>query len=190
MQFSGDSSTIWKNVKHWLGWTTGGPPTQLISEGSSFSKPKDLVKIMNDFFINKVKLLRQNLPRNTGDPLVLTRRLMRKRQCSFQFRSVHPDEIKKIIKNLKNSKSCGTDNIDTYIIKLASEELTPVITHIINLSLTQPHFPGLWKTAKTIPLHRDKRDQLLHFETESETGIFRVSISRPGPRLRFSESQF
>ena len=154
VQFGGDSSTIWKNVKHWLGWTTGGPPTQLISEGSSFSKPKDLVKIMNDFFINKVKLLRQNLPRNTGDPLVLTRRLMRKRQCSFQFRSVHPDEIKKIIKNLKNSKSCGTDNIDTYIIKLASEELTPVITHIINLSLTQPHFPGLWKTAKTIPLHK------------------------------------
>ena len=31
--------------------------------------------------------------------------------------------------------------------------------------------------------NRDQRDQLLHFETE--TGIFRVSISRPGPRLEF-----
>ena len=37
---------------------------------------------------------------------------------------------------------------------------------------------------------RDQQDQLLHFKTESETGIFRVSILRPGPRLKFSESQF
>ena len=37
---------------------------------------------------------------------------------------------------------------------------------------------------------KDQRDQLLYFETESETGIFRVSISRPSPRLKFSESQF
>ena len=37
---------------------------------------------------------------------------------------------------------------------------------------------------------RVQRDQLFYFETESETGIFRVSISRPGPRLKFSESQF
>ena len=37
---------------------------------------------------------------------------------------------------------------------------------------------------------RDQRDQLLHFETKSETGIFRVSTSKLGPKLKFSESQF
>ena len=37
---------------------------------------------------------------------------------------------------------------------------------------------------------RDQRDQVLIFETESETGIFRVSITRPSPRLKSSKSQF
>jgi hypothetical protein len=42
----------------------------------------------------------------------------------------------KIITTLKNTKSCGTDNIDSYVIKLAKHELLPAITHIINLSIT------------------------------------------------------
>ena len=159
-QFGNDSSTVWKNVKHWLGWSSGGPPTQLMSEGNIYSKPKDLARIMNDFFVNKVRRLRENLLRNPGDPLALVKRLMGARECRFQFNSVHPDETDKIIANLKNSKSCGSDNIDTYIIKLARKELVPVITHIINLSLAQPLFPNVWKTSKTIPLH--KRDEKIY----------------------------
>ena len=46
------------------------------------------------------------------------------------------------------------------------------------------------KFCRKLKNGRDQRDQLLHFETESETGIFRVTILRPGPRLKFSESQF
>ena len=79
---------------------------------------------MNNFFVNKVKVLRQNLPNDTGDPLALTRRLMSERQCSFKFSSVHPDEVNKIIENLKNSKSCGIDNIDTYIINPTSHGIS------------------------------------------------------------------
>ena len=37
---------------------------------------------------------------------------------------------------------------------------------------------------------RDQWDQVLIFETESETTIFRVSISRPNQRPKFPESQF
>ena len=75
-QFGNDTSAIWKNVKNWLGWSIGGPPTKLMSNGNIFSKPKDLAKIMNTFFVNKVKLLRENLPRNVGDPLALVRKLI------------------------------------------------------------------------------------------------------------------
>ena len=154
LEFGNDTSSIWKNVKNWLGWSGGGPPTKLMSDGNMFSKPKDLAKIMNNFFVSKVRLLRSNLPRNAGDPLALVRRLMANRTCCFSFKPVHPDEVAKIIDNLKNSKSCGSDDIDTYVVKLAKDELVPVITHVINLSLTQPVFPSIWKTSKTIPLHK------------------------------------
>lgn len=115
---------------------------------------------MNTFFINKVKNLRKNLPTNVQDPLVLTRRMMKNRKCNFSLQSVHPDAIKKIISNLKPSKSCGLDDIDTYVIKLAADELIPVITHVVNLSISQKQFPGQWKTAKVIPLH--KKDEIIY----------------------------
>ena len=153
-QFGNDTSSIWKNVKNWLGWSKGGPPTKIISEGNIFSRPKDVAKIMNNFFINKVRLLRNNLPPNPGNPLILVKKLMENRKCTFKLKCVHPDKIGEIIDNLKHSKSCGIDNIDSYIIKLAKSELVPVITHVVNLSISQPMFPSLWKTAKTIPLHK------------------------------------
>ena len=65
-----------------------------------------------------------------------------------------------IISKLKNSKSCGTDNVDSYIIKLAKNEITPAITHIINLSIEQRIFPANWKIAKVVPLHK-KEDKTI-----------------------------
>ena len=76
------------------------------------------------------------------------------RNCSFKLKAVHPDEVLKIITNLKNSKTCGLDNIDSYVIKLAAHELTQAITHIVNLSISQSYFPSAWKTAKVIPLFK------------------------------------
>ena len=46
------------------------------------------------------------------------------------------------------------DGIDTYIIKLAKDELVPIITHIVNLSLKNKTFPKQRKLAKVIPLHK------------------------------------
>ena len=68
--------------------------------------------------------------------------------------------ILKIISNLKSTQSCGLDNIDSKTIKLVKNELTPVITHIINLSIQQNIFPHQWKVAKIIPLH--KKDEIIY----------------------------
>ena len=72
---------------------------------------------------------------------------------------MHPDEILKIISELSNSAAFGLDNIDTYIIKLIRHEITPVLTYIINLSLTKRTYPESWKNSKVIPLY--KKDDVL-----------------------------
>lgn len=158
--FGNDSSTVWKNLKLWLGWTKGGPPTKLIHNGNIVTKPKDLAKVMNEYFITKVRQLRQKIPDIPGNPLNLVKKLMKNRNCNFQFQPVHPDEVLKIITNLKATKSCGVDNIDAYVIKLAKVELVPVITHIVNLSLENQIFPLQWKMSKIVPLH--KKDELMY----------------------------
>ena len=107
---------------------------------------------MNNFFIGKVDNLRKKLSPSSGDPLLLVRKLMRHRTCSLNLKPVHPDQVLEIISKLKSSSSCGIDDIDSHIIKLVKREITPVITHIVNLSISQQAFPSMWKKAKVIPL--------------------------------------
>ena len=151
-EFGSDSSSIWKNLKRWLCWS--------IDEGIIYTKPADLVRVMNLFFVNKVQKLRQKLPHNPGDPISLVQKLMQNRSCSFELRPVHPEEVYKILSKLKSSSSCGVDEISSSVLKLIKNEITPVLTHIVNLSISQKTFPQYWKKARVIPLH--KKDELLY----------------------------
>ena len=59
--FGKDSRAAWKNIRNWLGWSKAGPPTKLLDKGVLCSKPKSLVRIMNEFFINKIKALNSGI---------------------------------------------------------------------------------------------------------------------------------
>ena len=148
------TSDTWRMVKNWLGWNKGGSPSQLVINGELKSKPKELANCMNEFFVRKVDDLRRKIPACRESPLEKVKELMKGRKCSFKIQAVHPEVVSDIIKKLKNSKSCGLDNIDSYILKLACDELTPGITHIVNLSISGSHFPTPWKNSKVIPLFK------------------------------------
>ena len=154
-----DSGKLWKNVLGWLNWCSSSAPTKLFSAGQIITSPSLLANIMNTYFITKVNTIRQNLPPVNDDPLKTLKKIMRNRNSVTSFKFVDPDEVKKVILGLKNSKYCGFDNIDTYVLKLAVDEILPAVTHIINLSLQQCTFPSAWKVAKVIPLFK-KGDSL------------------------------
>ena len=145
-------ATIWKNVKSWLSWGNSGPPSKLFTDGEMLTSPSRVAGAMNNFFISKVRLLRDRIPATEEDPLHKLREVMQNRQCSFSLRPVSPIEVEKIITGLKNSKSTGTDYIDTWIIKLVAKDILPAVTHILNLSLVQCEFPSIWKLSKVVPL--------------------------------------
>ena len=147
-----NSGKLWKNIIGWLNWSSSGSPSQLFHDGKLENKPSKLADIMNNFFINKVKNILRNIPPALTDPTETLRKVMMNRSCEFGMRTVHPDEVLEIINNLKNSKSCGLDNIDTYIIKLIKHEILPALTHIVNLSIETSTFPAEYKVAKIIPL--------------------------------------
>ena len=155
-----DSSKIWKTVKGILNWRTSGSPNQLFYRGSLISKPQDIAEAQNVFFLDKIRLIRENLPLPSTDPLQTLKSLMRGRTCTFSLSAVHPDEVEKTISNLSNSSSFGLDLIDTYIIKLIKPDILPALTHVINLSISTKIFPGLWKKSKVIPLL--KKDDVLN----------------------------
>ena len=149
---SHNPETIWRNVKSWLSWGNSGPPSKLFIGGEMVSSPYRVSGAMNNYFINKVRLLNERIPESEEDPLQKLRESMRSRQCSFSLHSVSPGNVAEIIAGLKNSKSTGVDFIDTWVIKLVANDILPAITHIINLSIAHSEFPSLWKLSKVGPL--------------------------------------
>ena len=118
-----------------------------------------MADIQNRYYKDKVSKIREQLPRR-GDPTAGLRDIMNKkphpRSEELNLKLVNPLLVDKIIMNLKNSKSSGLDNMDTYIIKLIRPHIVPAITHIVNLSLSSSQFPTNYKIAKVIPLHKGK----------------------------------
>ena len=147
-----DSSRIWKNVRNTLGWISGGPPQRIVFKGKLYTKPVELAVIMNKFFVEKIDKLLDRIPISIKDPLSKVKTISESIQSKFDLQCVHPDQVIEIINKLKCTNSCGLDNIDSYVIKLAKYQLVPAITHIINLSILKKRFPSQWKCAKVVPL--------------------------------------
>ena len=155
-----DPGRLWKNVKTWLNWNNSGPPTRLFHNGKTVSSPAGIAGTMNSFFLGKVAGLRDSIPESAADPMSKLREVMRDRQCTFSLGAVDPVDVMKVIRALKNSKSTGTDNIDTYVIKLVAKDILSPLTHIINISMLRSKFPSIWKNAKVVPLLK-KGDPLI-----------------------------
>ena len=99
----------WKNLKSYLGWGSScGSPTVLTdpSTGQQTNSPKKMANIQNKFYTDKVRSIRQKLPK-IGDPTKKLRDLMNKgphpRQEGLALQTVSQNTINQIILDLKNS---------------------------------------------------------------------------------------
>ena len=153
---SGDHGKLWKNVLGWLNWSSSIAPTKLSKDGALETSPSKMAEIQNEYYINKVRTIRQSMPPQRRHPLHTLRQSMQNRAIPFSLDPVSPDQVDKIISSLKNSKACGVDMVDTYILKLVKSKIVPSVCHIVNLSFQQSKFPTKWKVAKVIPLYKGK----------------------------------
>ena len=94
------------------------------------------------------------------DPLKVLRSQLQGNRATFSVKPVYPEEVDKVIRNLKNSRASGFDNLDTYILKLTRNVIVPSVCHIVNLSIQTKKFPSKWKIAKIIPLYKGKGSKL------------------------------
>ena len=156
-----DCGPVWRNIRSYIGWGgTGGAPTRLTdARGQLLTSPTAMAEEQNRFYVKKVKDIRAKLPVH-GDPTATLRKAMEARphprSAGLTLTCVTPEKIDKIIRELKNSKASGLDQIDTYIMKLARPYIVPAVTHIVNLSISTLTFPKAYKEAKVIPLHKGK----------------------------------
>ena len=152
-----DTAKLYRTTKNLLGSQGAGPPTNFLINGRHVTKQKEIANTQADHYVNKVKYIKETLPRVCQDPLkLLDRAFSRWKPISgkprFQLKSATLSEVIKIINGLKNSHAYGHDDIDAFTIKMAAPVIGKVITHVINLSLGTATVPQKWKIARVLPL--------------------------------------
>lgn len=127
-------------VNKLLGRKTAAP---LPSEKSS----GETADMFSEFFVQKIADIRDSIP-DSNDPTPTTPPV----SCSFDaFAAVSVNDVAKLITS-SPAKSCGLDPIPTDLLKESVNELSPIITMILNKSFTEGIFPASYKKAMVKPL--------------------------------------
>lgn len=64
------------------------------------------------------------------------------------------EEVLRALAKLDASKGAGVDGLTPTLLKNCAESIVKPLTILFNRSLNEKTFPGLWKTAKMIPIHK------------------------------------
>ena len=73
-----DGKELWKTLNEIMGRLTTGGASFVESEGMFLTKPSDIAKYFNDFSINKVHALRQNMDKTDSNCL----KLIKDKRCT------------------------------------------------------------------------------------------------------------
>ena len=108
---------------------------------------------MNQFFIDKVKLIRAGMV-ETVTNLGHCIKIMEKKMCRLSMRQITVAKVKLLLCSLSNSRSNAVDELDNFSVKIAAPVIAGPLHHITTLSIMQQRFPSSWKLAKVLPLHK------------------------------------
>ena len=75
-----DVGRVWKNIRDYLGWggSTGAPVRLKNSAGQLVTSPAKMAELQNNYYIEKVRNIRQKLP-EIGDPTAHLRKSLNER---------------------------------------------------------------------------------------------------------------
>ena len=127
-----------------------------VSSLPSHTSVEELANRFADFFTDKIVKIRRVLgsdvfTQDTPDSNIETPSNTSKPPELSSFEPASQEEILKLIKE-SASKSCSLDPIPTWLLKECQEVLLPVITHIVNLSLSTSTMPSELKEALISPI--------------------------------------
>ena len=109
--------------------------------------------ILNKHFSNVGNILASKLP-PAERPFIDYLRNSSSPELSFFFRPVTPSEIQFQILSIPNSKSHGLYSCPTQLLKYSSEVISPVLSDILNTSVSLGAYPPKLKISKIIPIFK------------------------------------
>ena len=161
MEEENDSRAIYGLTKQLLGWKTSQPPVRLVKGGRVATKQNDIANMQAEHYQNKVKEIKENLPKVRMDPLKLLREAFAQwrppgRIPKFEVRNVTEKEVIEMLTNHKKSHAFGNDLLDASALIIGKDIIARPLAWVINLSLGTGRFITQWKVARIIPLLKSK----------------------------------
>ena len=166
----GDSRNAWRTANDLLGTVKNLSPTIILHRDEEddaqnmITNPERIAEIFNEFFIQKVRKLRQKSRMNPSiRPAERLRKWLRKRESPpppFSLKTIGMPTLRKAIKRMKGKKTSGVDSIDSYSLKLAAPLMEEALLHLVNLSIEESSFSKKWKPQLIFPNHK-KKDRML-----------------------------
>ena len=106
----------------------------------SYNNPKQLADDFNNYFVHKVKKIRNSIPKSSEECIVYTRKFNGERIDNFRL--VSEEEVKNMIKE-KGIKTFMEDPIPSRLMNSSLDIILPVLTRLINKSLQEGSMEGI-----------------------------------------------
>lgn len=116
-----------------------------------YKNPGDMANQFSDFFTSKIDNIRASFPNSPIDNAFTYDRNKDITVPLHQFSQVTTKHIARIVSKSKDA-SCELDPIPTPLVKKCLHVLSPVLTRIVNLSITTSCMPDMYKSAIVRPL--------------------------------------
>jgi hypothetical protein len=79
----------------------------------------------------------------------------------FKFSEISEEYIFVELKSLKNTSNQDVCKLDTKLLKLSADIITPSLHYLFNESVELGYFPEEWKLAKVTPTFKSERGELV-----------------------------
>lgn len=144
------NQSVWPIAKACKKGIKSMPP--LTKSGKTFITNKEKTSVLSEYFrASHENPLEQNDPEHTNEVNnTVKEALDQNNEDDPELTDLN--EIVNIIRNLKNPKTPGLDDVNNILIKNLPPKGIEYLKFIINSCLKLGHFPKVWKHAKVIPI--------------------------------------
>lgn len=146
-----NNKLLWNNIKN-ITYTkkSQNSNSELLHIKSS---PAESANFLNNYFANIGSQLANNIKQSTKS---LNKSLSTGSRAPHSFVLLPTDinEVKNIILNLKPNSAPGWDNVPNEFLRMAADDIAPIITHLANLCFEQGIFPTPLKQSIITPVYK------------------------------------
>ena len=136
---------MWYNLKEMTNNNNCGTPRNLVINGELVNKPSIMANHANNFFISKIRKIRNNFPINSYNPLLILKKLTYRNKNNFILPELRIEDAKTLIKKAKNSWTLCNGELSMNVIKKLNPLIAPHITHLFNCIIRSGTYPKIMK---------------------------------------------